>query len=373
MKARHLLFAFLLLLLPLTSYATVPGSFDDRWYITAGAGDNIQDSSRNTSDTAFGYIGVGKFINRKWSIDAQLHYQNPQFNNSPLHYSQYGVEVDARRHFREEGRRVNPYLLAGLGYGRSDEEYDAFPNPISPGHLRRNYLTAKLGVGAQADFKHFSIRGEVAARASFDRHSAVDPQSRTFIDPLVSVGIVIPLGSEPEHAVVATALPMPMPAPMSIASTCADRDADRDGVNDCDDKCPDSKAGQTVGPDGCQVALTIDLKGVHFDFDSASLRPDSKQSLDSAIEVLQHYPAMRVEVAGHTDSVGSEDYNQRLSERRAEAVYNYLVTGGISQARLEGPNGYGEERPIAPNVNPDGSDNPEGRAQNRRTELNVQN
>ena len=72
-------------------------------------------------------------------------------------------------------------------------------------------------------------------------------------------------------------------------------------------------------------------------------------------------------------AIGTDAYNQGLSERRARAVYDYLTGNGIDASRLVGPNGYGESRPIAPNTNPDGSDNPEGRAQNRRTELNVQN
>jgi OOP family OmpA-OmpF porin len=82
---------------------------------------------------------------------------------------------------------------------------------------------------------------------------------------------------------------------------------------------------------------------------------------------------MRVEVAGHTDAIGTAEYNQGLSERRARAVYDYLTSHGVDASRISGPNGYGETRPIAPNTNADGSDNPEGRARNRRTELNVQN
>jgi OOP family OmpA-OmpF porin len=89
--------------------------------------------------------------------------------------------------------------------------------------------------------------------------------------------------------------------------------------------------------------------------------------------VLKKYPQLRVEVAGHTDSIGSDAYNQKLSEHRAKAVYEYLTSNGVDAGRLVGPVGYGKSRPIAPNTNPDGTDNPEGRAQNRRTELNVQN
>ncbi|CAN5204855.1 hypothetical protein BH11PSE14_BH11PSE14_21540 [soil metagenome] len=121
------------------------------------------------------------------------------------------------------------------------------------------------------------------------------------------------------------------------------------------------------------MPLTIDLKGVNFDFDKSTLRPDAVAILDEAVAILGKYPQLRVEVAGHTDSIGTEQYNQGLFERRARAVYGYLSGHGIDAGRMQGPNGYGESRPIAPNTNDDGSDNPEGRAKNRRTELNVQN
>ncbi len=121
------------------------------------------------------------------------------------------------------------------------------------------------------------------------------------------------------------------------------------------------------------MPVSIDLKGVNFDFNKANLRPDAVAILGEATEILKRYPDLRVEVAGHTDSKGTEAYNQKLSERRARVVYDYLVKNGVDASRLVGPIGYGESRPIAPNTNPDGSDNPEGRAKNRRTELNVQN
>lgn len=158
------------------------------------------------------------------------------------------------------------------------------------------------------------------------------------------------------------------------AQTCGgDADSDGDGVTNCNDRCPGSRAGQAIGPDGCPVPLTIDLRGVNFDFDKSTLRPDAVRILDEAISILSNHPQLRVEVAGHTDAIGTEQYNQGLSDRRARAVYDYLMAHGIGADRMTGPNGYGELRPIAPNANPDGSDNPEGRARNRRTELNVQN
>lgn len=150
-------------------------------------------------------------------------------------------------------------------------------------------------------------------------------------------------------------------------------DGDGDGVINCLDQCPTSEAGQTIGPDGCPVPVSIDLKGVTFAYDKATLGAEAKAVLAEALEILQRHPALKVQVAGHTDSRGDASYNQALSERRAKAVYDFLVSSGIDKARLIGPVGFGESRPIVPNQRPDGSDDPEGRAKNRRTELNIQN
>ena len=150
-------------------------------------------------------------------------------------------------------------------------------------------------------------------------------------------------------------------------------DSDGDGIINCLDLCPASEAGQTIGPDGCPVPVSIDLKGVTFAYDKATLGAEAKAVLSEALEILQRYPDLKVEVAGHTDSRGDAKYNQSLSERRAKAVYDYLVENGIDKARLIGPVGFGEMRPLVPNQKPDGSDDPEGRAKNRRTELNIQN
>ncbi|MFI8719900.1 OmpA family protein [Stenotrophomonas sp. NPDC077464] len=346
--------------------ASAQSQYDDRWYLTGSAGFNFQDSDRLTNDAPFVTLGLGKFVSPNWSLDFEMNYQNPNFDdNQDLNWSQYGASFDARYHFIQEGRGWNPYLLMGLGYQRSEEEYDNFPSVDSPGERKDGNFAAKVGVGLQTTFdKRVAVRAEVAYRGDFDDQSVAAPDESWFGDVLASVGVVIPLGPPPVAAV---------PAPAPAAPSCADLDDDGDGVNNCDDKCPDSQPGQTIGPDGCPVPVSIDLKGVNFDFDKSNLRPDAVAILSEATQILSRYPDLRVEVAGHTDSKGTDEYNQKLSERRATAVYNYLTSNGIAASRLVGPIGYGESRPIAPNTNPDGSDNPEGRAKNRRTELNVQN
>ena len=336
--------------------------FDDRWYLTGSAGWNQQDSDRRTEDTQFLTLGLGKFISPNWSLDGELNYQNPKFeDNQDLLWSQYGISLDLRRHFIQEGRGWNPYIVAGLGMQRSEEEY-VINSVDSPAQRRDNNLAAKLGVGLQTTLDNrVGVRAEVAYRADFDDQSVAAPQEDWFGDVLASVGVVIPLGPKAEAA----APPAPPAAP-----SCADLDDDGDGVNNCDDKCPGSQAGQTIGPDGCPVQVSIDLKGVNFDFDKSTLRPDAIAILSEAAEILKRYPDLRVEVAGHTDLCGADAYNQSLSQRRSQAVYDYLTSNGVDASRLVGPVGYGESRPLEPTAQTLPGCKSE---RNRRTELNVQN
>ncbi|WP_166636915.1 outer membrane beta-barrel protein, partial [Cognatilysobacter terrigena] len=235
-------------------------AFDDRWYLSGDVGFNIQDNDRGTRNAPFGAIGIGKPINPNWSFETQLNYQNPRFDaNQDLWWSQYGISFDVRRHFRAEGRSWDPYLLFGAGYQRSEEEFDAFPSPNSPGQRKDGNLALKFGGGIEGDAGPVRIRTELAYRADLDDQSHAAPDKSGFGDLLASVGVIIPLG--------AAAAPPVAPPP---AVTCADKDDDGDGVNNCDDKCPGSQAGQAVGPDGCPVPLTIDLKGVNFDFDKST-------------------------------------------------------------------------------------------------------
>jgi OOP family OmpA-OmpF porin len=350
--------------------AVMAQDFDDRWYLDGSIGMNFQDSSRHTNNAGSLGLGIGKNLTSEWSVELNTNYQNPnhQTPRERLHWSQYGVSLDALYHFRKEGRNWGPYLRGGLGWQRSENEIDNFPNPVSPLRESNDSFAAVVGAGLEAQYGRWGMRAEVGARWDNGNGNHTSNNSSSYVDLLTQFGVTVALGPEPMKAVE----PAPAPPPAPVV-TCADKDSDGDGVNDCNDKCPNSPAGQTVGPDGCPVPVTIDLRGVNFDFDKSTLRPDAVAILNEAIEVLKKYPELKVEVAGHTDSIGTDAYNQKLSERRAKAVYDYLTSNGVDAGRLIGPHGYGESRPIAPNTNPDGSDNPEGRAKNRRTELNVQN
>jgi len=149
---------------------------------------------------------------------------------------------------------------------------------------------------------------------------------------------------------------------------CPDLDNDLDGILDKDDQCPNESEtfNGYMDEDGCPDERPIEerliLKGVHFESGSAALTPDSYAVLDQVVRSLMAYPEVRVEIRGYTDSVGSWEYNLNLSQKRAEAVKQYLVNSGIDPSRLIAK-GYGEADPIASNKTA------EGRAQNRRIEF----
>lgn len=142
---------------------------------------------------------------------------------------------------------------------------------------------------------------------------------------------------EPEQVAAAepVAAPAPAPAPAYVAPAPA----------------PEPAAPQKLV-----------LEGVNFDFDKATLRQEDVSDLDKNVEALKAWGDVNIEVAGHTDSMGSDAYNMKLSQQRAEAVRNFLISRGVAADRLTAK-GYGESQPVADNATE------EGRFKNRRVEL----
>ena len=132
-----------------------------------------------------------------------------------------------------------------------------------------------------------------------------------------------------------------------------------------------NKAIDNLNAEVTQTKIRIDLSGdVLFDFDKVDLKPEALESLKSLATIVKQ-KATKVEIFGHTDSKGSEVYNQKLSEKRALSVKAWLLTNTGFSKDLIHTKGLGETQPRAPNKKEDGSDNPEGRAQNRRVEILV--
>jgi OmpA-OmpF porin, OOP family len=139
-----------------------------------------------------------------------------------------------------------------------------------------------------------------------------------------------------------------------IETVSAPADSDGDGVPDFMDECPNTPQGAKIDKNGCWA-----YHGVFFDFDKKTIKPEFQSLFENALEVLTINPGLSVEIQGHTDNVGNAEYNQKLSEQRAQAVKDFLVERGIDPSRLT-VKGYGMYDPAVSN------DTEEGRAFNRR-------
>jgi OOP family OmpA-OmpF porin len=362
-----------LIALSLAGIATAQAdNHDDRWYVAPYLGYNNNDDDRLSDDgTVLLGLGLGRYLAPNTAIDVFIDRTQRGANeegrtllgsNDAMDSTMYGVAL--RYFFGDTAWR--PYLLAGAGL---INHRNGVEDGWDPG--------LQLGGGLQyalSDSANF--RAELGYRYDMDGDSI--PRTDNFGDFFLNIGATMAFGEAPEA-------PPPAPAPERQAPPpapdCSTLDDDKDGVNNCNDRCPNSAAGEIVGPDGCAQEVVIDLRGVEFRFDcpsphkaacrgesidAAGLLPGSIEILDQAVDVLTRYPNVRVEVAGHTDSTGPDGYNQGLSERRARVVYDYLVGKGVDASRLAGPAGYGESRPI------DTNDTKEGRQRNRRTELSKQ-
>lgn len=256
------------------------------------------------------------------------------------------------------------FALIGIGSGDYDFSGDFGGEPLEQGDAD----FVDYGIGVMIDLP-FDFDYGVKLRAEY-RWRDVDVEIPNAEDlaldtAVASIGLLIPLGAPPQEPKPEPPPPPPPPAPEPM-------DTDGDGVLDDQDQCPGTPPGTEVDASGCPVEKDqpIVLKGVTFEFNSARLTAEAEARLDNVVNALKSAEKIHVRIEGHTDSIGSASYNLDLSQRRAQSVKRYLVEHGIDPGRLT-TEGYGETKPVAPNNNPDGSDNPAGRAKNRRVELHV--
>lgn len=235
-------------------------------------------------------------------------------------------------------------------------------NVLDPTRRERD-TNYKFGAGLQFNFTH-----SFAMRAEAERYRIDDGVGNDGDIDLFSLGALFAFGGR----VVARAVPVasaPPPAPMPEPTPpppppAPPRDSDNDGVTDDIDRCPGTPPGVAVDAFGCPLKGSITLEGISFEYNSALLTAESRKILEELAANLKKYPRLRIELQGHTDSVGSDSYNRSLSQRRAEAVRTYLIERGVSADRLTA-RGYGEAQPIESN------DTDAGRARNRRVVMDV--
>lgn len=354
---RNMLFALIALGLGGVSVAHAQDSTS--WYLAPRLGLVVPDDSRSTETSSFEGIGIGSWVNPNFAVDFEYGINNANFKDNSFkpnsQWENVQLDVAGRWFFGEIGSGWRPYVMGGLGAMR----HQAFAGSVSGTHGGGWDPMATVGVGMQYNMSdRLAFRGEIAARYDHDNNSFNTALSDSygfqrqnhFTDALVTVGLTYSFGHQEAAPAPASATTATPPPPMP----------------------PDHE--QAVPP----ASVSIDLRGVEFKFDhprvGEALEPslkaptsDSVQILDEAVDTLKRYPNVRVDVDGYTDSVGSDAYNQKLSERRAKGVYDYLTAHGVDGSRLGGPTGSGETNPI------DTNKTSAGRQRNRRVELKVEN
>lgn len=350
----------LILITSLTAASLAMGSTsiyadaDQPWHITGQIGGASLARHRDTRDDDIWWsVGFGRFFGNNVSLDLEYDEFAGTFRGYDTAvpgatYDKWGLSnwgAMGRYHIGQKNFR--PYLALGVGGQKHRSVLDEGTN-----------MSLSAGVGLQGKIaKHWSMRAQLLWREDLDGQSQMGRS--TYTDLYYSIGLNFDFGGK-----AAPPPPAAAPEPAAAPPPPENPDLDGDGVLNAHDKCPNTRPGAVVDLDGCEVEAVISLEGIHFDFDKATLKPEAMAVLNEAAALLQKHERVVVEVAGHTDSKGSEDYNQGLSDRRAGAVKDYLNSKGVKANRLTA-RGYGESRPVASN------DTDEGRAENRRVELIV--
>ena len=298
-----------------------------RWYFS---------SDRDLQDMNTPWVGLEWAFTDNWAAEVSYAQDDANNENFPgtdteVTLANLGMRYYGGSYIGDAGR-LRPYAVLGAGYFSMD------PNRV--GGEKEEDTTVNAGLG---------VRWMMTSRfgASLDARTvySVDKSNN---DTIAYLGLNYYLGNVE-------------PAPVPQPTACADED--RDGVCDQVDACLGTPAGTRVDATGCPLPVaqvaSIKLK-VNFAFDSSVVQEQYFTDLGELAKFLKRFDEVDVSIDGHTDSVGTDAYNQQLSQRRAQAVVDALVnTYGIAASRLKAV-GFGESQPVASN------DTAQGRAENRR-------
>lgn len=381
MKSVHKILVICLVCFLGMTGTSLAGQQAEAFSVSPMLGYHVFEGDQNTDNEANFGLAIGYNINKRWAVELEARYTPTEIDLSGLDDSDLNIwtfGINALYHFNPDGRFV-PYLLGGFGGMTfdSDDFHDDEDFMMNWGLGAKYFLSDTTAL--RLDARHII---DLHSDRPFDQLGSSDDTDHNLI---ASVGLYwqfggvtpapMPLDSDgdgiPDNrdkcpdtplgtAVDAVGCPpvekVPEPAPAPVV----DGDDDGDGVPNSRDKCPNTPKGVIVDEHGCEIKFTLQLE---FDFDKAVIRPEYHGKLRDAADFIGKYPDAKFLLAGHTDSIGTDAYNLKLSMRRAEAVKNYLVSNfGINAERLY-PRGYGESQPTADNSTK------EGRQHNRRVEV----
>lgn len=286
-------------------------------------------------DSSIWGVNVGYVLTDKWTLEAAYSNFETDIENSNVEVDGTQYRLDALYHFTKENGWT-PFVAFGVG----DQELDF------DGDESHNDTLLNIGVGLKRDLgKNFQFRGD------FRNYNSIDNE---YNELALTLGVGYRFGAS-TPAPVAT----PAPAPQPVKEI----DSDGDGVYDSKDQCPNTPKTHKVDAVGCSLKLTetvsIELN-ITFDTAKAVIKPEFESEVAKLAEFMDQYADTVVTVEGHTDSQGSDSYNQKLSQSRADSVKAMLITKyGVAADRVNAV-GYGESKPVADNSTAD------GREQNRR-------
>jgi OOP family OmpA-OmpF porin len=351
--------------------AETTGSFANpnysNWYIVPRIGVVIPDSDRQVQSDPVGGLGVGFWVNPHFTLDVEATGDNADFKDSSLRagkqWETLGLDVAGRWYFMDPSSQWRPYVMGGIGMWRHSAVSEELAQAGGECGCLGSHSGSGWGPGATVGVgvlynvsDRVALRGEIAARYYRDTTSAqlaglAGPGlphtygPKQWLDSMATIALVFNMGH-----------PAPPPPPPAAP--------------------PPPPAAPPPPPPPQNVV--IDLRGVNFKFDrpkkgesdiGPTLKPpasDSVAILDQAVDTLNRYPQVKIEIDGYTDSVGTDQYNQGLSERRANIVNQYLTSHGIDASRITAVKGFGETNPI------DTNKTAAGRQRNRRVEFKVE-
>jgi OOP family OmpA-OmpF porin len=320
--------------------ASAEDMYRGAWYAVPGVSYLSTDSDLNANNGGGAFIKLGKELSDSWDIQGGLGYNTAKESGIPGvsgRYKDTTLGLDALYMFSRSNFR--PFLLAGLGIGRNKLSYTGTA-PINALDNSKTSWLANVGLGAQYLINDsFGLQADIRQQWSRAKGGLVDTVSgantnstETVSNTLLSLGGIFRFGAPaPMPVVAAEPTPVVVPAPAPVAAPVA-----------------------VVEPAPLPVAeackptletITISAEKL-FGFDKSKLTADGKAELDQAgAKIIGNPDIELVMVTGHTDRIGSDAYNQKLSERRANQVKDYLVSQGIEANRLQAV-GKGESEPV---------------------------
>lgn len=289
-------------------------------------------------------IALGKNIDDSFIDQIEIAYMR----SDSLEYEGTNGNTNVNRAFLNAVKKfaltekLSAYGLLGAGYQDVTQELGDFEDSAL-----LNY-----GVGLRYDIPYYGIalKGDV-------RHLLAIKNNQNSL--MYTFGLALPLGKKYSETIAAT-VPVVGEAVMeeSIVEPikAAPMDDDKDGVLNQFDKCPNTSPGVKVNKDGCFETVNLNI---NFDNNSVQIKDQYMKNIETFAKILKQNKSLTATIEAHTDSKGSDAYNQNLSERRAVAVVNELKKLNVDSSKLSS-RGYGESQPIASN------DTEEGKALNRR-------